>query len=464
MSENYCYAYNMKLRWGHFRVLLVASCGQILGAIITTLIGVILPLIKISHTGGLSSFMQSAICVSELAGIVIGSVFVGRLTEKYGYLLFFRISPVIILISSLSLLFISHIGFLIFILFIIGICIGSEYAIDAAYVSEIMPDKWRFIMVGITKGSASLGYVLTALICYEILKTLNSPEYWNFLILLISGMSLIMILTRLKFVESPKWLIDNNKKDLAEKDLQYLLGKDVVIGPHWTKTTKKKEIKQDKQQEPFINLKNIPRIILSGIPWACEGVGVYGIGMFTPILLMALHIGPVNVSEYNSILFSIETTAFISLFIVAGFIFGISLQSKINNILLQTLGFFGSVIGLIILFIGFHFKLPIWVSLCGFMFFEFALNAGPHLITFVIPSMIYDIEERSIGEGVAAAIGKIGALTGVFFIPFLLKSGGGDSVLIFTIITFLAGGIITSIFGKIVFGKRKTNSNKESDN
>lgn len=45
----------MPLRWGHFRVLIVASLGQITGAGLATLVGVILPMIQIFRHPGLTS-------------------------------------------------------------------------------------------------------------------------------------------------------------------------------------------------------------------------------------------------------------------------------------------------------------------------------------------------------------------------------------------------------------------------
>ncbi len=39
----------MPLRWGHFRVLIVASLGQLTGAALSTLVGIILPMIRIVH-------------------------------------------------------------------------------------------------------------------------------------------------------------------------------------------------------------------------------------------------------------------------------------------------------------------------------------------------------------------------------------------------------------------------------
>ncbi len=52
-------------------------------------------------------------------------------------------------------------------------------------------------------------------------------------------------------------------------------------------------------------------------------------------------------------------------------------------------------------------------------------------MTYVLPSKVYPVNVRGQGSGVAASIGKLGAVLGVFFIPLLLKAGGStlfDSV------------------------------------
>lgn len=84
------------------------------------------------------------------------------------------------------------------------------------------------------------------------------------------------------------------------------------------------------------------------------------------------------------------------------------------------------------------------------MFFELFLNAGPHLITFILPTQIYPVETRGTGVGMAAAIGKIGAVAGAFFIPMLLKWGGSTLVLWVSIAVMLAGGVVTAWLGKEV--------------
>ena len=81
---------------------------------------------------------------------------------------------------------------------------------------------------------------------------------------------------------------------------------------------------------------------------------------------------------------------------------------------------------------------------------------GPHLITYVLPPHIYPVEQRGQGVGLAASIGKIGAVLGVFVIPILLKSGGAMLVLIVSAAVMAAGALVTNIFGKEVSGETES--------
>ena len=83
-----------------------------------------------------------------------------------------------------------------------------------------------------------------------------------------------------------------------------------------------------------------------------------------------------------------------------------------------------------------------------FIIFETALNAGPHLVTFIVPSRIYTVSERGAGMGIATMLGKVGAVGGVFFMPLLLHWGGITLVLWVSIIIQLIGAAITFIYGK----------------
>ena len=255
-----------------------------------------------------------------------------------------------------------------------------------------------------------------------------------------------MILTRIRFWESPKWLAGHGKLELAQKDLTRFLGPDITITAQDGDNRPSPEKKETKNSNFF--LKYWKEIIYTGIPWACEGLGVYGIGVFLPILVMALGLepSPAHESALRHVTGSVEITLWISCIILPGFVLGLFLINRMNGGKIQWIGFLLSAVSLFILLLAYHNHWVAWISIVSFMAFELFLNMGPHLMTYVLPSKVYPVDVRGQGTGIAASIGKIGAVLGVFFIPVLLKAGGSSLVLIVSISVMLFGGLITFLF------------------
>lgn len=441
----------MPLRKGHIWIIIIASAGQFFGGVLAILVGVVAPLITITHHPELSSWLQGFIFSAGLIGIMLGSLLFGRLSDKYGYLFFFRLSPFLIAGSSLWLFFSPSLVMLPINLLIIGLAIGSDYALDPSYVSEIMPQKWRRTMLGISKASSGVGNILMILVAWFVLKTSSDPTLWNRLFLFLTLFSALAFLGRLWFVESPEWLALHGNVQEAEKNIKHFLGKDVYIGELANK--------KDRRTQPQTSAKDlftrghIKRVILSGIPWGCEGMGVYGIGIFTPILLLTLGLVPSGENPFDKVVESFRFTLYINLFVMLGFILGLTVVRRLSIIHAQSAGFFICAAGLVITLLGYLYHASLGITLGGFLLFELALNAGPHLSTFELPSRIYSLQERASGEGIASALGKLGAIIATFIIPPLLKLGGGQLVLIVAIAILLTGGIITRIVGPKVIKK-----------
>lgn len=462
MNEKTVNMDTMSLRWGHYRVLIVASMGQVIGAGLATLVGIILPMIQLLRHPELSSFQQGMIGCTSLIGITIGSLLFGRLSDKYGYLFFFRLCPLIVLAASLFTFFSDDLAGLVTGLFVMGLGIGGGYSLDSDYISEIMPRRWRLFMVGVAKASSSLGNILVAIVCFLLLKEWRDPELWNRLLLIITALSLLMVLSRIRFAQSPGWLMAHGRPIEAETAVRYFLGPDVevAIGADMeTGEIRNRPKQKDAAKVSWIELfrgKNLKRVIFSGIPWACEGLGVYGIGVFLPILVMALGLesparqGGAAAEGIFRIINSVEITAWINFFILPGFALGLYLINRWYHVRIQVWGFILCAVGLLLLLIAYEYHLPVWLAIAGFMIFELFLNAGPHLMTFIIPSQIYPVADRGEGAGLAAALGKVGAVLGVLFIPMLLVWGGVELVLIVSIVVQVIGAFVTAVVGRKV--------------
>lgn len=445
----------MPLTWRHYRIVAVASLGQLIGTALATMVSVMIPMLQIVTHPELPSWQQGLLGAIDLIGIAIGSVILGKLSDKYGYLLFFRICPTIMLLAALLAIIWPTVPMLFVSLFIIGFAIGGEYSLDSAYVSELMPAKWRSTMVGVTKTASALGNILVAGACWWLLLRWNNAADWprlTWMMVIISG---VMILTRIRFYGSPSWLVEHGKMKQAEQAVEDFLGSDVRIDTAALLASQnaEKKAKADRQESlwSFIR-RNGRRIIVSGVPWACEGLGVYGIGVFLPILLLALGIGheSPDATQIMHVTYSVELTFWISCVMLPGFILGLWLIPRMWSIRILTWGFFLSAASLGLLWLGYSFRWPVAVTVVAFMLFEIFLNAGPHLITYVLPPAVYPVSDRSLGSGIAACLGKVGAVLAVFFIPVILKSGGIHMVLLVSLVVMVVGGVVARAFGNLV--------------
>ncbi|MCM1224423.1 MAG: sugar porter family MFS transporter [Lachnospiraceae bacterium] len=438
----------MPLRWGHIRVVISGSLGQLIGQGLAALISVVIPMVQLASHPELSAGMQGILGCMSLIGICAGAFVFGKLSDRYGYLLFFRLCPLLILLSSIVAYYFHGMYILLLCLFVMGFCIGGEYSLDSDYISETMPDKYKVFMVGVAKASSSVGNIIVAALCFWIIRTWDSATNWPELLLIITGISAVILLTRIHFAQSPGWLMAHGRTEEAEKAIKYFLGNDVEMAV--TKATKSKT-SNDTSFPKFLK-DNVKEIILTGIPWACEGLGVYGIGIFMPTLIIALGLSAsdAHTTPMGHIVNSVEITIWLSAVMVIGFIIGLSVLRKISHIKLQAWGFILCAVGLTFLLLAYKLSWASWIAISGFMMFELFLNIGPHLVTFILPSQIYPVDDRGTGNGMAASIGKLGAVLGAFFIPVLLRWGGCTLALIVSIAVMIVGAGVTAIVGKMV--------------
>ncbi len=438
----------MPLRWGHLRVLAIASLGQVTGAAVSTLVGVIVPMIRIVGRPDLSPLSQGIVASAALVGIMTGSILFGRWSDRRGYLYFFRLCPALILGAALFGYLFDTIPALVLALFAMGFGIGGGYSLDSDYISEIMPRHLRQWMVGAAKACSAFGSIFAAAAALYLLRVWQDPSRWSHLLLLVALLAVVMLATRIRFAESPGWLMAHDRAEEAEQAVRYFLGADVRIG--------------DLRQKPrsnetprlgwgaFFRRDRLRKTLFCGIPWACEGVGVYGVGVFLPMLVMALGLSHGADGSFGQLEHSVRTTLQINCFILPGFVLGLLLVRRMRHVRLQAGGFLLAAVGLALLLVADRLHWPVAVAVASFMFFELFLNAGPHLVTFILPSEIYSVAERGEGAGLAAAFGKAGAVVGVFCFPLLIRWGGVTLALLVTAILQLAGAWVTAALGRSV--------------
>ena len=234
--------------------------------------------------------------------------------------------------------------------------------------------------------------------------------------------------------------------------MRFFLGEDVVIGEIAGRDEKAERDRLSWRD--MLRGENLRRSIFCGVPWACEGYAVYGVGVFLPVLIMSLGLSRGEVGTIAHTASSVQLSAYINLFVAVGFALGLAVVRRSSHIRQQSLGFAAAAVGLLLLMLGNMMHLPRWMMIAGFVVFEIFLNAGPHLITFVLPAQIYPIADRGAGAGLAAAMGKAGAVVGVFTIPLVMKWGGVNLVLAVTLLLQIVGVLVTATLGRDILGER----------
>lgn len=445
---------NMNFGWRHVWIVSVASLGQMIGTALATLVSVLIPMIQIAGRPELTSWQQGLMGAVDLTGIAVGSVVLGRLADRWGYLKCFRLCPSVIFAAALAAVYLPDVWLTYLWLFVMGFGIGGEYSLDSAYVSDLMPAKWRATMVGVTKASSALGNIIVAGVAWVMILHWPYAGMWPKLMWMMVAMSGAMILSRIWFAGSPKWLLAHGKVAEAEEAVHFFLGRNVslpAVARSSAGADRAERTDAGMSVWDFIR-RNGKKVVLTGVPWACEGLGVYGIGVFLPILVLALgivHQAP-HMAPVMHVAQSVEVTLWISCIMLPGFLIGLWLIKRMGHVRQLAWGFYFSGVSLLLLLAAYAFHWPAWISVAAFMSFELFLNLGPHLITYVLPPEVYAPEERSLGNGIAASLGKVGAVLAVFFIPMILSAGGVEAVLWVSAGVMAVGGIVTAVYGRLV--------------
>ncbi len=189
------------------------------------------------------------------------------------------------------------------------------------------------------------------------------------------------------------------------------------------------------------------------VPWFLQDLGTYGIGIFIPTIL-AMTIGG-KVEHVRSVsdliadgIVAAKGAAMITGLLIVGIIFAVFLADRVGRIWLQVVGFIGCAVGLLVASFSFYTTgtAQTFLIFAGFMFFNFMTNLGPNAQTYLLAGEVFPTSIRGIGAGVAAAVGKIGAVSTGFFFPILLTTMGTTSVLYILVVTSLIGAVVTWVF------------------
>jgi MFS family permease len=214
-----------RLGWSRFHTRMVIALGVawVLDGLEITIASNAEGLISQKQALNLSSSeVAFAVGTVYLLGEVVGALFFGRMSDKFGRRNLFMITLGVYLFGGfMTACTFGHSGIWVYWLwvsrFIAGMGIGGEYAAINSAIDELIPARYRgrvdIAVNGTYWGGALIATVLTIL----VVNHLPVSYSWRVAFLFGPALGFIILFVRKNLPESPRWLLMHGREEEAEK-------------------------------------------------------------------------------------------------------------------------------------------------------------------------------------------------------------------------------------------------------
>lgn len=209
------------------KVLLTSTLAAALGGLLfgydTVIInGAMLDLVKYFH---LSPQMHGWTVSSALVGCILGTMFIGKVGDKFGAKLMLKIFAIMFFASSAGCAIAENISVFILFRFIGGLAIGASSIICITYIAEISPPKHRGLLAATFQLAIVVGILMSLISNYLLLNIGDQNWRW----MMFSGaIPAVLFFLMLFFIRnSPRWLIKKGRIKEARKNIEDLSSNEI---------------------------------------------------------------------------------------------------------------------------------------------------------------------------------------------------------------------------------------------
>jgi MFS family permease len=438
-----------------WRIWLLASAGKFFEGLVVFMTGVALPLIVKDF--GLSPAEKGIVSAAPLAGIMVGAIALGGLADIYGRRRMFVVEMVVFALFLTGLTWSpTYLGLVVF-LFGVGLALGCDYPTAHLVISESIASKDRGKLVLSAFAFQAIGALVGTVVGFLILSNLPEIRAWRWMYATAIVPAILVLLGRLRISDSGHWLMSQGRKAEAEAEVARLLERE----PPYPKEVRLADLSADEQAaaarvrrtggwRELFTLPGRRATILASVPWFLQDLSTYGIGIFTPTILVKV-IGHEDFAAHNVSaliardILAAKGAALLDVLLIVGILAAVLLADRVGRIRLQIVGFIGCAAGLGLATLSLQATEPTRSMLLfgGFMLFNFMTNVGPNAQTYLLAGEVFPTEVRAKGAGFAAAFAKVGAVLTAFLFPVLLADAGIDFLLSVLIASSLIGAWVT---------------------
>ncbi len=365
-----------------------------------------------------------------LAGAVVGALFFGWLTDRWGRKKLFTITLLLYLAATAATGLSWNLSSFVVLRFLTGAGIGGEYSAINSAIQELIPARHRGWTDLVINGSFWIGAAIAGGLAVIVLDPgLFGPDVgWRVAFFFGAAIGIVIILLRRYLPESPRWLITHGHGEEAERvvaAIETRAGKDGHVLPPVSETARLRARRSTPLVEVFVTLvRTYPRRTVLGLMLMASQAFLYNAIFFTYALIL---------TDFYEV--PAADVGFYVLPFAAGNVLGPLLLGR----LFDTIGrrvmivFTYGVSGVLLAATGLLFRESVLdatsQTLCWSVTFFFASAAASSAYLTVAES--FPLEVRALSIAIFYALGTgIGGVLAPWFFGVLIESGSRDQVLV----------------------------------
>ncbi len=401
---------NKLLRWS----IVVALAGFIFGFDTVVISGANQPIKELWHTSPL--FHGFFIMSMALWGTVIGALFGGIPTEKYGRKKVLLWVGLLFAVSALGSAFANDPYVFSFFRFLGGLGIGVSSVVAPIYISEISTPVTRGKLGALYQFNIVFG-ILIAFLSNYFLQGVGGANDWRWMLGVLAVPSIIYTSLVFGISESPRWLITKKNDLVAAKKIMLQIGV-VNVDAEEANIIKSNQYEASAgKASEFFNAKHKKIISLAFlIAFFNQVSGINFILYYAPEILEKAGLAAKE-SLFNSI--AIGGTNLVFTFV------GLYLIDRLGRKTLLLIGSFGYIISLSLVSYAFYAHTGPIFLMTFLLLFIAAHAVGQGAVIWVFISEIFPNKIRSAGQSFGASIHWVFAAIITLITPYFLDKDNG---------------------------------------
>ena len=387
---------------------------------------------QVTEQFGLDALQQGWYVGCALIGSIIGVLFAGILSDKFGRKSTMILSAILFSTSAIGCAVSTDFNQLVIYRIIGGVGIGVVSIISPLYISEVAVAQYRGRLVSLYQLAVTIGFLGAYLVNYQLLGySMSNPDvstgWWNLVfvsevwrgMLGMETLPAIMFFIIIFFIpESPRWLILKGKEEKATNILEriYTSSKEALFQLTETKSVLSSE---SKSEWKLLLQPGIRKAVIIGVCIAVLGqfMGVNAVLFYGPSIFENAGLSGGDSLFYQVLVGLVNTlTTVLALVII----------DKVGRKKLVYYGVSGMVISLVLIATYFIYGESWGISsifvLIFFLFYVFCFAVSICAVVFVLLSEMYPTRVRGLAMSIAGFALWIGTYLIGQLTPWMLQN------------------------------------------